>query len=169
MAAAGDAMATITWAPPTSDGGAAVSGYTVTSSPGSKTCTTTGTSCVVLGLTNGTTYQFSVTARNSAGASGASTMSASVTPGPPVVVLVKAVSRNGKLSVNVNPDKGAGFWKFRVQKQDPSGSWSNAKAYKTKGKKETRTINLTKGVYRVVVESKYGFLGSTSTPVTLVK
>ncbi|MEI6700868.1 MAG: pentapeptide repeat-containing protein, partial [Actinomycetota bacterium] len=62
--------ATISWTRPTSLGGGVLIGYTVTSSPGSGTCTTTTTlSCTISGLTNGTTYIFSVVARTAVGSS----------------------------------------------------------------------------------------------------
>ena len=60
--------------------------YTVSASPQvsgvTRTCTVTGASgsCVVTGLTNGTPYTFTTTATNSAGTSGLSTASSSVTP-----------------------------------------------------------------------------------------
>ena len=79
-AVAGDAQATVSWTAPANDGGDAITGYTVTSSPAGKTCTTTGaTSCTVTGLTNGVSYTFTVTATNSTGTSVASA-SASATP-----------------------------------------------------------------------------------------
>jgi len=60
-------------------GGKAVSGFTVTSSPGSLSAT--GTSPVVVtGLTSGTSYTFTAVANNDNGSSTASTASTSLTP-----------------------------------------------------------------------------------------
>ena len=59
-ATAGAQKATVSWTAPTSDGGSAITGYTATSSPDGKTCTTTGaTSCEITGLTGGTSYTLS--------------------------------------------------------------------------------------------------------------
>ncbi len=82
-AAAGNANATVSWLPPSSDGGAPITGYLVTSSPGNKTATVgTGlTAAVVTGLTNGTPYTFTVKAINAVGTGPASAPSNQVTPG----------------------------------------------------------------------------------------
>lgn len=84
-ATAGDASATVSWSAPASDGGSPITGYTVTSSPGGKTCTwTTGPlSCTVTGLTNGTAYTFRVRATNGVGDGALSAASNSVTPTAP--------------------------------------------------------------------------------------
>lgn len=72
--------ARVAFDPPAADGGAEITSYTVTSSPGGLTKTGTGSPLVVLGLTNGVAYTFTVTASNKAGASVASAASAAVTP-----------------------------------------------------------------------------------------
>jgi subtilisin family serine protease/subtilisin-like proprotein convertase family protein len=64
---AGQGQVTVSWKPPTDNGGAPITGYAVAATPGSQTCTTTETSCVVEGLTDGTPYSFTVIAINSAG------------------------------------------------------------------------------------------------------
>jgi hypothetical protein len=90
-ATAGDTKATVTWTAPTSNGGSAITGYTVTSTPGGKTATVTGTTmtATVTGLTNGTACTFTVTATNTGGTGAASAKSNTVTPtapAPPPVV-----------------------------------------------------------------------------------
>ena len=79
VAAAGNGRATVSFIPPTNDGGEAITSYTVTSS-GGQTATGTGSPIVVTGLTNGTAYTFTVKATNSVGDSTASAPSNSVTP-----------------------------------------------------------------------------------------
>ena len=65
-----------------SDGGSAITGYTVTSSPGATHVHRDGlgATCTVTGLTNGTPYTFTVTATNAKGTGPASAPSTSVTP-----------------------------------------------------------------------------------------
>ena len=77
-----NAQAPVSWTAPVWNGGATVTSYTVTASPGGQTCTTTApaTTCTVTGLTNGTAYTFTVRATNSVGAGPASAASAAVTP-----------------------------------------------------------------------------------------
>ena len=80
-ATASDGSATVTWAPALSDG-SAITGYTITSRPGnvSKSVNRSATSVAVGGLTNGTSYTFTVTASNGFGAGPTSATSNSVVP-----------------------------------------------------------------------------------------
>ena len=77
----GDAQATVTWTKPANNG-SQITSYTVTSTPGGKTAVVDGdtTTAILDGLTNGTTYTFSVVATNAIGDSTASEPSNQVTP-----------------------------------------------------------------------------------------
>jgi hypothetical protein len=78
----GDGTVAVSWTAPSSNGGSAISGYTMTASPSGQTCSTTGaTSCTITGLTNGSTQSITVTATNSYGTGSAST-AVSATPYP---------------------------------------------------------------------------------------
>jgi len=86
VATPGNGTAAVSWAAPSTDGGAPVTGYVVTSLPGGVTCQSVGsTGCTVTGLTNGASYQFTVTAINAVGTSAPSLPSAGVIPSQPVV------------------------------------------------------------------------------------
>src|SRR5690348_16666892 len=72
--------ALVSWHAPGS-GGARVTGYEVTASPGGAVARTTGaTNVVVAGLANGTRYRFTVRATSAAGTGDASPPSPAVTP-----------------------------------------------------------------------------------------
>jgi len=62
----------VSWSAPSSDGGRPISLYTVSSTPGGASCTSTGMECTVNGLTPGMTYNFTVVATNEAGDGAAS-------------------------------------------------------------------------------------------------
>ncbi len=70
QAVRGNARLTLSWAAPSRNGTAAVTGYRAVASPGGASCTTTGTlRCTLVGLVNGRSYQVTVVAINRVGAS----------------------------------------------------------------------------------------------------
>lgn len=75
----GNGASKITWIAPTNNGGGDITSYLVSSS-GGQTCASVTLSCSISGLTNGTSYTFTVKATNSSGASAASSASAAITP-----------------------------------------------------------------------------------------
>nr|WP_256613131.1 putative Ig domain-containing protein [Shewanella baltica] len=85
-ATAGNAQASVSFTASASNGGAAVTSYTVTSNPSGFTGTGVGSPISVIGLTNGVAYTFTVTATNSTGTGAASAASNSVTPASPQTI-----------------------------------------------------------------------------------
>src|SRR5690606_33790656 len=79
VATAGNAEATVEFTAPVFTGGTSIAGYTLTSSPGGLTATGAVSPITVSGLTNGTSYTFTVVANNLVGASDASAASNEVT------------------------------------------------------------------------------------------
>ncbi len=96
----GNGAAVVKWFAPINDGGSPITGYTVTSRPGSKICTTTGTKiCIIHGLRNGTSYAIVVKARNRIGLGAASTH-VTVKPGVPLAPKdVRATAGNARARV----------------------------------------------------------------------
>jgi Glycosyl hydrolases family 35/Fibronectin type III domain len=81
-AIAGDGSATVVWCPPASGAGSVVS-YTITSSGGQQlTASVPNLWTIVDGLTDGTSYTFTVTANTAGGQAGPAATSAAVTPAP---------------------------------------------------------------------------------------
>ncbi|NUR05768.1 MAG: choice-of-anchor D domain-containing protein [Nocardioidaceae bacterium] len=93
----GNASATVNWTAPASDGGSAITGYSVRVVDAAtnaqvgvlRPAGAAATSLVVTGLTNGTSYRFQVRADNAIGSGAFSALSAAVTPattpGAPVI------------------------------------------------------------------------------------
>jgi hypothetical protein len=109
-ATGGDTAATVTWTAP-NNGGSTITSYTVTPFIGSTAqtpVTVTGSppavSALVTGLTNGTSYTFTVSATNANGTGPASSPSNAVTPSaPPTVTAVTPTAGATGVAVSVAP------------------------------------------------------------------
>jgi hypothetical protein len=126
----GDGQATVSWTAPASDGGNAITGYTVTSSPGGFTATTGGTtSAVVIGLTDGTAYTFTVTATNAIGTGAASAASSPSTPAgvPAAPTAVSANPGNTQATVTwtAPSSRGSAITNYTVT-SSPGGFFANS-------------------------------------------
>ena len=139
-ARSGTGAITVKWAAPASDGGSAVTGYTVTASPGGRTCTSATTSCKVTSLTNGTKYTFTVVATNAVGTSSASGSSASAYPYASLKVAWKMSGK--KATATWKPVSGAKS--YTVTGGLKGKTAKSGKCTKTKTK-VTCTVTLTKG------------------------
>jgi hypothetical protein len=153
-ASPGSAAATVSWQPPATDGGTAVTSYTAIASPGAATCTTAGTSCEVTGLTNGQSYTFTVRAKNAVGEGPPSASTAAVTPAPlqqtATVKVPKKIKYNGKTVL--------------LKKSVMTNAGQEAKAkvtVKPKGKKYAKVTITSKG--KVTIKT----LGEKKLKVTL--
>ncbi len=109
----GSGLATVNFTDPASNGGSPITSYTATSNPGNITVTVPGssvTSITVSGLTNGTSYRFTVTAANAIGSSLPSSPSSPVTPAarPDPPTGVTAQPGNAQAIVSFNPPASNG-------------------------------------------------------------
>src|SRR5205823_11680167 len=109
VAAAGDGTAAVSWTAPAVEGASPIASYTVLATPGGATASTSApsTSLTIAGLTNGTTYTFTVTATNNDVTGPASAASAPVTPqagNPPPAAVSATASTTDSTTVNTSTD-----------------------------------------------------------------
>ncbi|NVJ22245.1 VCBS repeat-containing protein [Myxococcus sp. AM011] len=103
--------ATVKWTAPTSNGGASISGYVITTHPTgtSQTASSSATSLFVSGLSNGGTYSFSVAAENSSGVGALATTSSVTLPSLPSAPLnLTGVYHQGQLELDWQPPASDG-------------------------------------------------------------
>ena len=123
-ATAGVASAVVTWNAPLT--GMAPTSYSVTSTPGGLTCTSSSTTCTVTGLSSSTSYTFSVTASNAYGSGLASAASNAVTPTatvPSAPSSVSAVASSGSATITwtASTANGSAITAYTVT-SSPSGA-----------------------------------------------
>ena len=131
----GGTTAVVGWTAPASNGGSPITGYTVTSSPGGKTCTWSSgpRSCAIGGLADGL-YTFTVRAANAVGPGPASGPSAQIridatapTVTGPVATVVTGSTVTSKASVRLSwtgADSGAGIASYEVSLSTNGGAYA---------------------------------------------
>lgn len=71
-------------------------------------------------------------------------------------------SKQSKLKVDIDPNRGRRSWTFQVQRQIDDETWRTVGTYRTTGSRETRTINLRKGTYRIHMRAQSGYAETCS-------
>ena len=105
VATPGNGTANVTWIGPMNDSGSVVTGFTLRAYVGATAVAThtypsTALSAVFGGLTNGTTYRFTIAATNSVGLGPQSVPSVPVTVGAPSAPLVSGVPAVGRATIS---------------------------------------------------------------------
>jgi hypothetical protein len=180
-ATAGNSSATLTWTAPSSDGGAAVTGYVIKASHGPVVKVADVANDIITGLNNGTVYSFTVAAINAIG-TGPSSTSNSVTPAKPTSVTVLKLSlkrvtygdeQTEHISFSVSPQHSGSMPTGTVTVKASATTLCVIKLKSAKGSCSLSSKELKSGTYHLV--ATYGgsleFVGSfareTLTVVTL--
>jgi fibronectin type 3 domain-containing protein len=178
-ASAGDARVTLAWTAPANQGGSAVSSYRVEQSTDagatwSTVVSLTGDSLsyTVQGLTNGTDYQFRVTAINSAGASpvataGAMPMAPAGVPAAPTALT--ATAGNSQVSLSWTAPAGT-ITGYAIEQRVSGGAWIYIRTVTTTSAAMDSLVNGRAYDFRVSAISAAGrgaaSSSATATPTT---
>jgi titin len=172
---AGDGFVTLTWAAPSSNGGAIVTSYLIEQSTDGTTWTTAATTSArdftVTGLANGTAYRFRVSAVNAAGTGASAQASATVTPSAKAAspAGVVATPTNGAITLtwSAPTDTGGSALTGYVVEQSTDGgvTWTSAATTATPSTTLTGLTNGTTYSYRVRANNSVGS-GAASTVAT---
>ncbi|MFK7918943.1 MAG: Ig-like domain-containing protein [Ilumatobacter sp.] len=138
VAVRGDTQIALSWSAPSNDNGCAITGYTITSNTGlTRTATPSDVAQTIGGLSNGTSYSFTIIATNVEGNSAASAASNAVVPaGPPFAptnmnAAPTATSGGSSYSFNAPGDNGAAITRYELQIN--GGGWETANVAGTAG------------------------------------
>jgi hypothetical protein len=154
-AAPGDGQATVDFVPPYANG-SSIRSYMVTVSPGGATFTSTGGPIKITGLSNGTSYSFTVTATNGVGTGPPSKPSNAVTPtgvpDAPANVSATAGSGQATVSFTATSNNGSAITSYTVT-ASPGGKTAVATSASPititglgHGRSYTFTVTATNGV-----------------------
>ena len=177
-ATADNASATLTWTAPSSDGGAAITGYVIKASQGPVVKVADVTSDTVTGLNNGTRLQLHGFAVNSVGTGPSSAVSNSVTPAKAtskttLKLSSKRVTYGGEqtehISVSVSPQHSGSTPAGTVTIKASATTLCVIKLKSGKGSCVLSPKRLKSGTYHLVAtyDGSANFKGSTSTKETL--
>ncbi|CAG7645008.1 hypothetical protein PAESOLCIP111_04856 [Paenibacillus solanacearum] len=143
----GNGQAIVSFAPPVSNGGSAITGYIVTSNPGGFTGTGTASPITVSGLMNGTAYTFTVVATNAKGNSVPSEPTASVTPtAPPAEAPVLQSAAGGDGQATLAWSAVAGSTGYKVFQSVTAGTYGTEVATVGEAVYSYKATGLTNGV-----------------------
>ena len=156
----GNTEATIYWSPPISNGGSAITKYTVTSDPGGLTAISTSSSTTRKGLTNGIPYRFTVIATNSKGDSDNSTQSNQIipatTPNAPTTITCTTGDMHIDLSWNIPNNGGSEITYYNIQYSSNNGTnWTDISS-NTNYKSITGLTNGTPYIFRIAAHNIIG-------------
>jgi hypothetical protein len=175
-ATAGDGRASVGFSAPSS--GLPITSYRVTSTPDGVVASGTASPIVVEGLTNGTSYTFTVTAVNTAGSGAASDPSNPVVPaglpGAPDNVVATPGNRQALVSFDAPDDNGSPIASYTVTAspggQSVSGSSTPVRVRSlANGTKYRFTVTATNGVGTGATSAPSNAVTPTATIVSVVR